>query len=375
MTVDMDISLYLHIPFCKKKCKYCDFVSINARDEFVASYVSALEKEIEMQGKAYDNAVVKTVFFGGGTPSLLPPEHFSRIMRAVKNNFKTNFSEVTVECNPESLTQEKLEVYKAEGVNRISIGVQSFDDNILRFLGRIHDKNTAIEAIKSAKLYFDNVSADLIIGVPGEQIPSVLHSVDLLNDLGVTHVSAYGLKVEPGTVLYELQNMGAFELNEDFTADVYDAVLRRLESHGYERYEISNFARDGYESRHNLAYWLRTPYLGLGAAAYSFVNGARFSNVADVSEYVRSVEQGVIPERNREVLTASDEKEETIMLSLRTKYGMNLNEYNEKFHADFLTEKAVALQKNAEFLIISNNNITINKDYFYISNAIISDLI
>ena len=155
----------------------------------------------------------------------------------------------------------------------------------------------------------------------------------------------------------------------------YDAVLRRLESHGYERYEISNFARDGYESRHNLAYWLRTPYLGLGAAAYSFVNGARFSNEPDVSEYVRSVEQGVIPERNREVLTASDEKEETIMLSLRTKYGMNLNEYNEKFHADFLTEKAAALQKNAEFLIISNNNITINKDYFYISNAIISDLI
>lgn len=371
----MDISLYLHIPFCKKKCNYCDFVSINARDEFVARYVSALEKEIKMQGKAYENAVVKTVFFGGGTPSLLSPEDFSRIMRAVKNNFKTNFSEVTVECNPESLTQEKLEVYKAEGVNRISIGVQSFDDNILRFLGRIHDKNTAIEAIKNAKLYFDNVSADLIIGVPGEQIPSVLYSVDLLNDLGVTHVSAYGLKVEPGTVLYELQNMGAFELNEDFTADVYDAVLSRLESHGYERYEISNFARDGYESRHNLAYWLRTPYLGLGAAAYSFVNGARFSNVADVSEYVRSAEQGVIPERNREVLTVDDEKEETIMLSLRTKYGMNLNEYNEKFHADFLTEKAAALQKNADFLIISNNNITINKDYFYISNAIISDLI
>ena len=125
----MDISLYLHIPFCKKKCKYCDFVSINARDEFVARYVSALEKEIEMQGKAYDNAVVRTVFFGGGTPSLLPPEDFSRIMRAVKNNFKTNFSEVTVECNPESLTQEELEVYKAEGVNRISIGVQSFEDN------------------------------------------------------------------------------------------------------------------------------------------------------------------------------------------------------------------------------------------------------
>ena len=358
----MDISLYLHIPFCKKKCKYCDFVSINARDEFVARYVSALEKEIEMQGKAYDNAVVRTVFFGGGTPSLLPPEDFSRIMRAVKNNFKTNFSEVTVECNPESLTQEKLEVYKAEGVNRISIGVQSFDDNILRFLGRIHDKNTAIEAIKSAKLYFDNVSADLIIGVPGEQIPSVLYSVDLLNDLGVTHVSAYGLKVEPGTVLYELQNMGAFELNEDFTADVYDAVLRRLESHGY-------------ESRHNLAYWLRTPYLGLGAAAYSFVNGARFSNEPDVSEYVRSVEQGVIPERAKEILTVDDEKEETIMLSLRTKYGMNVKEYNEKFHADFLAEKATALQKNADFLIISNNNITINKDYFYISNAIISDLI
>lgn len=371
----MDISLYLHIPFCKKKCKYCDFVSINARDEFVARYVSALEKEIEMQGKTYENAVVKTVFFGGGTPSLLPTEHFSRIMRAVKNNFKTNFSEVTVECNPESLTQEKLEVYKAEGVNRISIGVQSFDDNILRFLGRIHDKNTAIEAIKSAKMYFDNVSADLIIGVPGEQIPSVLYSVDLLNDLGVTHVSAYGLKVEPGTVLYELQNMGAFELNEDFTADVYDAVLRRLESHGYERYEISNFARDGYESRHNLAYWLRTPYLGLGAAAYSFVNGARFSNEPDVSEYVRSVEQGVIPERAKEILTVDDEKEETIMLSLRTKYGMNVKEYNEKFHADFLAEKATALQKNADFLIISNNNITINKDYFYISNAIISDLI
>lgn len=371
----MDVSLYLHIPFCKKKCKYCDFVSINARDEFVARYVSALEKEIEMQGKTYENTVVKTVFFGGGTPSLLPAEYFSRIMRAIKNNFRTDFSEVTVECNPESLTKEKLEVYKTEGVNRISIGVQSFDDNILRSLGRIHDKNTAIDAIKNAKMYFENVSADLIIGVPDEKIPSVLYSVDLLNDSGVTHVSAYGLKIEPGTVLYELQNMGAFELNEDYTADVYDAVLRRLEQHGYEIYEISNFAKDGYESKHNLAYWLRTPYLGLGAAAYSFVNGARFSNAADISEYVNSIEQGIIPERNREVLTVDDEKEETIMLSLRTKYGIDIKAYNEKFDADFLKDKAEALKKNADFLIISNNNITINKDYYYISNAIISDLI
>lgn len=371
----MDISLYLHIPFCKKKCKYCDFVSIDARDEFVARYVCALEKEIEIQENAYKDAVVKTVFFGGGTPSILEKEQFARILRAIKKHFKTDFQEVTVECNPESLTKEKLEVYKAEGVSRISIGVQSFDDNILRFLGRIHDKNTAIEAIKRAKLYFDNVSADLIIGVPDEKIPSVLHSVDLLSDLGVTHVSAYGLKVEKGTILYELQNMGAFELNEDYTADVYDAVLRRLESHGFERYEISNFSKSGFESKHNLAYWLRTPYLGLGVASYSFVGNARFSNTSDISEYIRLVERGSVPEQYREILSVDDEKEETIMLSLRTKYGLDVTSYNKKFNADFMKEKADALSKNSQFLFISNNNITIQKDYYYISNAIISDLI
>lgn len=371
----MDISLYLHIPFCKKKCKYCDFVSINARDEFVARYVCALENEIKLQSKKYENARIKTMFFGGGTPSILSPDEFSGIMRAIKDNFETDFSEVTVECNPESLTIEKLKTYKDCGVNRISIGVQSFDDNILRFLGRIHDKNTAIKAIESSNLYFENVSADLIIGVPGEVVPSVLNSVDLLKELDVTHVSAYGLKVEPNTVLYELQSMGAFELDEDYAADVYDAVLRRLDENGYERYEISNFAKPGFESRHNLAYWLRTPYLGLGAAAYSFMNGARFSNTSDVNEYVSLVESGVVPEKSKEVLSVEDEKEETIMLSLRTKYGLNVKDFNEKFNADFMNEKRAAISKNSRFLNISNNNISISKDYYYISNAIISDLI
>ncbi len=371
----MDISLYVHIPFCKKKCRYCDFVSLNSSDEFIERYLRALEAETVARSKEYKNAKIKTLYFGGGTPSLLTARQFLKISDAIKNNFDIDLVETTVECNPESVSEEKLIAYKDAGVDRISVGVQSLDNGILRFLGRIHDREAAITAVKLAGKYFDNVSCDLIIGVPGESVFSVLNSVDVLCDEGITHISAYGLKIEEGTVLYDMQTAGIFETDDDFAADVYDAVCDRLRDKGFHRYEISNFAKAGFESAHNKCYWKRTPYLGLGAAAYSFDGLSRFNNTENVTLYAEKLERGILAEENRATLSKEDAMTETVMLSLRTEEGLDVKSFNEKFGCDFMRDKAEALEKNRKFLQIENNNIKLNKEYYYISNSIISDLI
>ncbi len=359
-----EIEIYVHIPFCVKKCKYCDFVSAPECEDFIARYFAALEREIELREKEYRGLTVRTVFFGGGTPSMVDQKYIGRVMEKIRSAFDCNVEECTIECNPESVTREKLQAYKAAGINRISIGVQTLNDNLLRYIGRIHDKNTAISAILMAKEYFENVSVDLMLGLPFQTVNDVYESLNELIPLGVTHLSAYGLKVEEGTLLADMQRNGMFELNEDLTADMYEYVVRRLRENGFCRYEISNFAKEGYESKHNLGYWQGVPYLGLGAAAHSYTGKARFNNTQSVYAYVDSLEKGVIPVENREDLTETDQKEEMIMLSLRTHYGLNIADYNGKFNADFLAEKADALIKHKNNIFIQNDTLYIKEDKY-----------
>lgn len=370
-----DIGLYIHIPFCARKCYYCDFVSSRTCDGDISRYIDALIKEIVSYSDKLKNDRIRTVFIGGGTPSYIDKSHIERIMSTVKECFNADISEATIECNPESVTEEKLIAYRAAGLNRISIGVQSLSNNLLSIIGRIHDNDTAIKAVAMAKKYFDNVSADLMIGLPMQSYADVEYAMKTLCDMDINHMSVYGLTVESGTPMAKMVEDEIVYINEDLTADLYESAVSYLSGRGYGRYEISNFCKDGCESKHNFAYWQRVPYIGVGVAAYGFYNNFRYNNYCDRFTYVKKIEEGASPVQNSERVSRKDAMTETVMLSLRTRYGLDIERFNREFDCDFLIDKSEALAKNKQFLNIENNILTINTRYYYISNAILSDLI
>ena len=348
------MQLYLHIPFCKSKCAYCDFNSYACKDEaLILRYLTALNHEISLAGKRFAKAKIDTVYIGGGTPSVLAENKISSVFNALENSFDLSFvKEFSIECNPESITAEKLALYKKHGVNRISIGVQSLSDENLKVIGRLHDANTAIEKIKLAKDFFDNVSCDLIIGLPFDTIDGVREEVRTLCPL-VEHISMYELSVEKGTRLERMIQNGKVTLpSDDDTQSLFDAAFDEAEKSGFKRYEVSNFAKNGKISLHNFGYWTREEYLGLGAGAHSLVktidgermlaSETRYANFSKLDEYCASVEEKDdykdIVRESVETLTEKDVKNETIMLGLRTHTGINkdlLGEIDERLSVFF----------------------------------------
>lgn len=333
------MQLYLHIPFCKSKCAYCDFNSYACKDEaLILRYLTALNHEISLAGKRFAKAKIDTAYIGGGTPSALDENKISSVFNALENSFDLSFvKEFSIECNPESITAEKLALYKKHGVNRISIGVQSLLDENLKVIGRLHDANTASEKIKLAKGFFDNVSCDLIIGLPFDTIDGVREEVRTLCPL-VEHISMYELSVEKGTRLERMIQNGKVTLpSDDDTQSLFDTAFDEAEKLGFKRYEVSNFAKNDKISLHNFGYWTREEYLGLGAGAHSLVktiDGAkrtasetRYANFSKLDEYCTAVEEKDdykdIVRESVEALTEKDVKNETIMLGLRTHTGIN----------------------------------------------------
>lgn len=333
------MQLYLHIPFCKSKCAYCDFNSYACKDEaLILRYLTALNHEISLAGKRFAKAKIDTVYIGGGTPSALDENKISSVFNALENSFDLSFvKEFSIECNPESITAEKLALYKKHGVNRISIGVQSLSDENLKVIGRLHDANTAIEKIKLAKEFFDNVSCDLIIGLPFDTIDGVREEVRALCPL-VEHISMYELSVEKGTRLERMIQNGKVTLpSDDDTQSLFDTAFDEAEKSGFKRYEVSNFAKNDKISLHNFGYWTREEYLGLGAGAHSLVktidgerklaSETRYANFSKLDEYCAAVEEKDdykdIVRESVETLTEKDMKNETIMLGLRTHTGIN----------------------------------------------------
>lgn len=333
------MQLYLHIPFCKSKCAYCDFNSYACKDEaLILRYLTALNHEISLAGKRFAKAKTDTVYIGGGTPSALDENKISSVFNALENAFDLSFvKEFSIECNPESITAEKLALYKKHGVNRISIGVQSLSDKNLKVIGRLHDANTAIEKIKLAKEFFDNVSCDLIIGLPFDTVDGVREEVRALCPL-VEHISMYELSVEKGTRLERMIQNGKVTLpSDDDTQTLFDTAFDEAEKLDFKRYEVSNFAKNGKISLHNFGYWTREEYLGLGAGAHSLVktidgekrleSETRYANFSKLDEYCAAVEgkedyKDIVRE-SVETLTEKDVKNETIMLGLRTHTGIN----------------------------------------------------
>ncbi|MDE6060785.1 MAG: radical SAM family heme chaperone HemW [Clostridia bacterium] len=332
------MQLYIHLPFCKSKCQYCDFNSRANQDEgTIFSYLTALNREIRYAAKSYGKAKISTIYIGGGTPSLLDEAKIKSLCRSLGESFDlSRVSEFSIECNPESITEEKLVAYRECGINRISIGVQSLNDLNLRTIGRLHNAETAIEKIKLASRYFDNVSCDIIVGLPYDTNEVVEDELKVLAPL-VQHMSVYALTLEEGTPLAKRVNEGRLLLpTEDEVADMLDLTSATLEKLGLKKYEISNFARDGRESKHNYGYWTDDEYIGLGAGAHSYIKTSdgekalaapiRFASPSDIHAYIAGINcvdsYESVPRVEMRVLSEKDVWNERVMLGLRTVRGV-----------------------------------------------------
>lgn len=358
--------IYVHIPFCRSRCSYCGFVS--SVDAFSPeAYVRALESEAaeRLQGLRAD-----TVFIGGGTPSALPHGMLARIMHALrKNACILADAEITTEANPESCTDAFLREASEGGVNRLSLGIQSLNDTVLRAVGRRHTAAQAVAAVERARRHgIENLNGDLMLGLPGQSEEDVTNAVQTLSEAGVAHLSVYALSVEENTPLAA----SGYRVDEDKSAEQYAVAYRRLRACGFERYEVSNFCRDGYECRHNRKYWTLAPYVGLGAAAHSFDGNARACNTSDIARYIAGKRDESVTR-----LTPADRLEEYVMLGLRLREGILFTRLNELYGGDWKTAHAEALAflHSSGWIDVMPAGIRLNEDAYYVMNEIIVRLL
>lgn len=370
-----NLSLYLHIPFCKKKCAYCDFVSLAKSPEYQHNYISALIKEIEKSRVLASLYNIDTVYIGGGTPSFLSEESIDNLLKAIHKNFKLdNVREFTFECNPESLDESKLRLLKKYAINRISLGLQSTDEYELIFLRRSHNFETFLNSYKLIRqVGFKNVSIDLMFAIPTQTIDSFSKSLEKVVSLEPEHISCYSLIIEENTLMNRWLNEGKISAFDDDTyVDMYRFMINFLNKSGYSQYEISNFAKSGFESLHNSAYWIRQDYLGLGVAAHSLINNARFSNVTNVDEYMLRLLESKSPTDldSLEKLTNHDILNERIFLGLRMNTGIELSDFEQ---IDGFYEKCIKL-KNLGLIEFFEKRIRLTQKGRELSNSVFSEL-
>lgn len=367
------LGIYIHIPFCLKKCRYCDFCSLADKDTaYMSQYVDQLCRrmsEFALKAKEY---IVDTVYFGGGTPSLLPVGQIERIMNTLRRYDVSPNTEITLECNPATANKQYFQKLRATGINRLSIGLQSAHDSELKLLGRAHTASEFVTCFEDARAAgFDNVSADLMYGIPDQTMDSFAASIDLLASLSPEHISAYGLAVEEGTYFHK--HLDELRLaDDDIQAEMYCMMDDRLSSHGYEKYEISNFSKKGRESRHNLRYWQGLEYLGFGVAAHSYFDGRRFGNSRDISAFMRGED---ITEESY-IIDNDEAKREFVMLGLRLSRGICLSDYKKRFGADLLEVYPQISQYIGDgFIKLENDRVFFTQKGFLVSNALLSDML
>ncbi|OIQ26183.1 MAG: coproporphyrinogen III oxidase [Crocinitomix sp. MedPE-SWsnd] len=315
--------VYVHIPFCKQKCHYCDFhfsTNLSRQDEMV----DAICQEIILRKEYLADNKIETIYFGGGTPSLLSQNQITKILNTISECFDTlNVEEITLEANPDDLSKDVLKAFYAAGVNRLSIGIQSFDEDVLQQMNRAHNSTEATESIRLAQQFgFSNLTADLIYGIPEKPLSYWKDQVQQMIDLGVKHISAYCLTIEQNTVFNHLENKGELNLpNDEESLEQFNYLVNTLAENGYEQYEISNFAKQGYISKHNSAYWQGKSYLGVGPSAHSYDGNSRSWNIRNNSQYIKSLQKSEIP-LETEVLTFKDKFNDYVLTRLRTKWGL-----------------------------------------------------
>ena len=356
---------YIHIPFCIRKCHYCSFVSgfnINKK----AKYISALKTEIE---KRYKGEKLSTIYFGGGTPSLLEAEELSEILNYF--NFD-NFCEITLEANPETVTKEKLTKIKNAGFNRISLGVQTFNNNLLKLIGRNHNEETVYQAIQTIKnAGFKNISIDLIYGLPNQTLDDFIKDLKKAIKLDIQHISTYGLKIEDESFFGE--NPPSNLPNDEQQASMFLELCKILKDNNFEHYEISNFAKKGYESNHNCAYWKNKNYYGFGLNASGYEENTRYKNTGYFEEYIKNP----LNKEEEEILTEQETMENEIFLALRLNEGINISEINQKYKIDFEQKYKKTIDKytNLDMLKIKNGYCNLTEKGILLSNEIMSEFL
>lgn len=342
------LSVYLHIPFCKKKCYYCDFASFAKEDPKHEDYVKALCLEIEQAGKQYEDYWVDTIFIGGGTPSLLKAEQLEVIQTALAKAFKiSDNAEISMECNPGTLTTDKIDVIAKGIINRVSLGLQTTDNELLDRIGRIHNYEVFKENYNNLRhAGINNINVDMMFGLPGQTIDGFIEGLEMVVDLSPDHIAAYGLIIEKGTPFHKMYHKGRLLLpEEEAERQMYEACKRTLEMKDYEHYEISNFAKPGYECRHNLVYWELKPYIGLGLAAHSFIDGYRYAHTRKLDAYIQQGLKGEFPRIEETVIDQKAMMEEYMFLGLRKLSGVNKKDFLETFHVSMEDIYGPALEK------------------------------
>ena len=374
--------LYLHVPFCSSKCSYCAFYSVT-NNQLKQDYIEAVCKELYLRKHFFQDIhlknnqfdpVVNTVYFGGGTPSCLSESDFEKIFNAIYDCFGSSFEEVTIECNPDDITLSYAKTLK-KYANRMSLGIQTFNNDQLKLINRRHNAEEAIKAVNIIKdVGISNISIDLIFGFPKETLADWLFDINQAINLDIQHVSAYSLMFEEGTKLYHLLQKEEIEqISEDLSVEMYDVLIDKLSEAGLAQYEISNFAKPGFESRHNSSYWNETPYLGVGPSAHSYNLSTRSWNVSNVSQYVKSISKGILP-LEEEQIDEITRYNDLITTALRTKEGIHLNTLQEDY-VQYLLEQSSDFIKEGTMIKTSDNRLALTRKGYYISDAIMAELI
>lgn len=373
------ISLYIHIPFCAQKCLYCDFPSFARKDHLRKAYIEALNKEIISLREKHNNLEINTIFIGGGTPSVLEADELECLLKEVAKLNMAKDIEYSMECNPGNLTEEKLEVMKKYGVNRISMGLQAKQDNLLKGLGRIHNYKTFKENFLLAKkVGFNNINIDLMFGLPNQSLNEWEETLREIISLEPAHISAYSLIIEEGTAFYNLYENDKLKLpTEEEERKMYHLAKKILEENGFNQYEISNYAKEGKECRHNLAYWNMDNWIGVGSAAASYINGKRIKNISSVEEYINSIKDK--GEAVQEIINNSknDNMEEFMFMGLRKINGIDENEFKNRFSMNINDVYGEILNKyiGEGLLIRESGRIFLSEKGIEISNVIMADFL
>lgn len=331
-----EIGLYIHIPFCKQKCLYCDFNSYVCSDAQVEDYIKALLKEIRMYGSEH-HFKYKTVYFGGGTPTFIHYKHIEAIMKELKPHILKD-AEISMECNPGTVNGESLKAYRNMGINRLSMGLQAWQPELQKKLGRIHDTNQFLDNLNEAKRAgFENISLDLMFALPDQSLDMWLETVRNTAELDIKHMSCYSLKIEEGTPFNRMYEENKLNLpDEELDREMYHKAVELLDKKGLKQYEISNFAVPGYECKHNLVYWHNEEYLGVGAGSHSKLGSIRFNNFKGLNEYIEKLEKGIYPVEERIEIDKREDMWETIILALRLNSGLDIKSFNARYSEDFM---------------------------------------
>ena len=354
-----NLGLYVHIPFCARKCDYCDFISYCNKDNKIEEYIKALKEEINdnLNNKEYK---ITTIYIGGGTPSFIDSKYIVDILEIIKRKCNLENTEITIEVNPGTVTEQKLSDYKNVGINRLSIGLQETNNELLKQIGRIHTYEEFLKTYDLAKsLGFKNINVDLMIGLPNQSISNIKDSLNKIITLNPEHISVYSLILEEGTKLYQKYENNEIELpDEELERNMYWYVKNTLENNGYKHYEISNFSKKGYESKHNMNCWEQKEYIGFGLNAHSYVDGVRYSNTEILEEYINKADK-IIHEKQ----TIEDMKKEYMLLGLRKIEGISIQKFEEKF-----VENPIFLFRNELNKLVEQDLLEVDGDVIKLTN-------